>query len=402
MSKLTTKDLQKQWGFSTQAIHSGTSIDGGVGSLVPPIYQTSTFVFDNVEQGANRFAGLEEGFVYTRLGNPTVQLLEQKIAILEGAESALAFGSGMAAVSAVLFGVVKSGEHILCSRSLYGCTFGLLQFMQERYQVEVSLIEMKDEEAVRNAIRSNTTLIYLETPANPTMELIDLAMVAKVAKEKGILTAVDNTFLSPYLQRPIELGCDIVIHSATKYIGGHGDVIAGVIAGSKEVMQQIQMTTQKDLGGILGPMDAFLLLRGLKTLALRMERHNQNAIRVAEFLESHPFVSQVYYPGLPRFPQHELAKQQMKGFGGLISFELKAGYEGAVHMLNRVKLCRLAVSLGDVDTLIQHPASMTHSVVPKEERMKMGIYDGLIRLSVGIEEVEDIIDDLRQAMEGKD
>lgn len=400
MSEQTTKDLRKPWGFATQAIHSGTSVDGGVGSLVPPIYQTSTFVFDNVEQGANRFAGLEEGFVYTRLGNPTVQLLEQKIAILEGAEAALAFGSGMSAVSAVLLGLVKSGEHILCSRSLYGCTFGLLQFMQERYQIDVSLIEMNDEEAVRSAIRPNTKLIYLETPANPTMELIDLAMVAKVAKEKGILTAVDNTFLSPYLQRPIEFGCDIVIHSATKYIGGHGDVIAGVIAGSREIMQQIQMTTQKDFGGILGPMDAFLLLRGLKTLALRMEQHNRNAIRVAEFLESHPLVSRVYYPGLPSFPQHELAKKQMKGFGGLISFELRSGYEGAVQMLNQVKLCRLAVSLGDVDTLIQHPASMTHSIVPREERMKMGIYDGLIRLSVGIEEVEDIIDDLLQAMEG--
>ncbi|TCP70475.1 methionine gamma-lyase [Baia soyae] len=400
MSELLTKMMPKEWGFATQAIHGdGTRVADGTGSLVPPIYQTSTFVFENVEQGARRFSGLEEGYAYTRLGNPTVQLLEEKIASLEGADSALAFGSGMAAISAVLLGMVKTGDHVLCSRSLYGCTFGLLKLMEERYQVEVSLIEMSDEETVRRAIRPNTTLIYLETPANPTLELIDLKMVSKVAKEKGICTAVDNTFLSPYLQRPIELGCDIVIHSATKYIGGHGDVVAGVIAGSHDMMQQIQITTQKDLGGILAPMDAFLLLRGLKTLALRMEQHNRSAQLVAEFLESHPLVSRVYYPGLSSFPQHELAKKQMDGFGGVIAFELTGGYEAAVHMLNRLKLCGLAVSLGDVDTLIQHPASMTHSGVPREERWKMGISDGLVRLSVGIEEVEDIMEDLRQAME---
>lgn len=389
---------KRRFGFSTRAIHVGGKSDSSVGPLVEPIYQTSTFVFPSVEVGAKRFAGEEEGYVYTRLGNPTVQQFEKKIASLERAEAALAFGSGMAAVSAVLLGLVKTGDHILCSRGLYGCTFGLLEFLREQYQVEFTLSELKDEQAIQREIRPNTKLIYLETPANPTMELIDLTMVAKVAKQNRILTVVDNTFLSPYLQRPIEHGCDIVIHSATKYIGGHGDVIAGVITGQSEMINKIRNTTQKDLGGILAPMDAFLLIRGLKTLAVRMERHCANAKIVAEFLENHPLVSKVYYPGLSSFPQFELAKKQMDGFGGLISFELTGGFDSAVRMLNECKLSRLAVSLGDAETLIQHPASMTHSIVPKKDREIMGISDGLIRLSVGIEDIEDIIYDLAQAL----
>jgi methionine-gamma-lyase len=297
-----------------------------------------------------------------------------------------------------LMALVKTGDHILCSKGMYGCTFSLLNWLKNRFGVEHSLSTMSDEEMLRQAIKPNTKLIYVETPVNPTMELIDLEMVGRVGKELGITTIVDNTFMSPYLQRPIEWGCDLVIHSATKYIGGHGDVIAGLVAGPRSLLEEVQKTTQKDFGGVLGPMDAFLLLRGLKTLAVRMEAHTKNAQAVAQFLVSHPQVERVHYPGLPEFPQHALAQKQMDGFGGVVSFELKGGHEAATRMLNHVSLCRLAVSLGDVDSLIQHPASMTHAIVPREERLNMGITDGLIRLSVGIEEVQDIICDLENAL----
>lgn len=385
-------------GLSTTAIHAGIQLDPVTGALATPIYQTSTFTFPTIEEGARRFAGEADGFIYSRLGNPTVAVLEQKIAALEKTEAGLAFASGMAAVSAVVMGLVKTGDHILCSKGLYGCTFGFLNMLQEKYNVSYSLCDMSTEEKLAEGIRPNTKVIYVETPINPTMELVDLSLVAKWAKKIGAYTVVDNTFLSPYLQRPIEQGCDVVIHSATKYIGGHGDVIAGVAAGPKAIMDEIRMTTQKDIGGILSPFDAYLLIRGLKTLAVRLDRHCENSQKVAEYLERHPRVGRVYYPGLPSFPQHELAKRQMDNFGGLISFELKGGMVEAIQMMNKVELCKRAVSLGDVDSLIQHPASMTHSVVPKEEREKMGITDGLIRLSVGIEDVEDIIYDLEQAL----
>ncbi|SMP17375.1 methionine-gamma-lyase [Laceyella tengchongensis] len=389
---------KRDFGFATKAIHDTAHQRFTGGPLVPPIYQTSTFVFPTAEEGAERFAGEASGYIYSRLGNPTVSALEEKIASLEKAEMALAFSSGMAAVSAVLMALVKTGDHILCSKGMYGCTFSLLNWLQNRFGVEHSLSTMSDEEMLRQAIKPNTKLIYVETPVNPTMELIDLEMVGRVGKELGIITIVDNTFMSPYLQRPIEWGCDLVIHSATKYIGGHGDVIAGLVAGPRSLLEEVLKTTQKDFGGVLGPMDAFLLLRGLKTLAVRMEAHTKNAQAVAKFLTSHPQVERVRYPGLPEFPQHALAQKQMDGFGGVVSFELKGGHEAATRMLNHVSLCRLAVSLGDVDSLIQHPASMTHAIVPREERLNMGITDGLIRLSVGIEEVQDIICDLENAL----
>ncbi|SEM81642.1 methionine gamma-lyase [Lihuaxuella thermophila] len=387
-----------EYGRSTQAIHAGYDRDPATGALAVPIYQTSTFVFSSVAEGAKRFAGEESGYIYSRLGNPTVHVLEQKVAALEKAEAALAFASGMAAVSAVLLGLVRTGDYILCSKGLYGCTYGLLRLLRERFGVDYSLCHMKDEQEVIHSLQPNTRIIYVETPVNPTMELVDLRMIAKVGKERGIYTVVDNTFMSPYLQRPIELGCDLVIHSATKYIGGHGDVVAGIAAGPQKLMDEIRMTTQKDMGGILAPMDAYLLIRGLKTLGVRMDRHCENAQKVAEFLCAHPKVAQVFYPGLPGFPQYELAKKQMDGFGGCLSFELKGGLDAGIRMMNRLSLCKRAVSLGDVDTLIQHPASMTHSIVPAEERRKMGITDGLIRLSVGIEDVEDLIGDLEQAL----
>ncbi len=388
----------KKQGRSTVAIHAGYDTDPHTGSLATPIYQTSTFVFPSVEAGARRFAGEESGYIYSRIGNPTVQVLEEKMAALEKAEAGLAFGSGMAAVSAVLMALVKTGDHILGTQGLYGCTYGLLNLLKQRFQVEYDLCDMTDEAAIREHLLPTTKVIYIETPINPTMKLVDLGMVAKVAKEVGACVVVDNTFMSPYLQRPIEHGCDIVIHSATKYVGGHGDVIAGIAVGPKTVMDEIRMTTQKDIGGILAPFDAYLLIRGLKTLGVRMDRHCENGQKVAEFLHRHPKIAAVYYPGLPSFPQYELASRQMDGYGGIISFELKGGLESGIRMMNSVQLCKRAVSLGDVDSLIQHPASMTHAVIPAEERRKMDITDGLIRLSVGIEDVEDIIDDLDMAL----
>jgi methionine-gamma-lyase len=390
-------DNRKKQGLSTLAIHAGEETHE-FGPLTIPIYQTSTFVFGSAEEGMRRFAGVEEGYVYSRLGNPTVRVLERKVAALEGAEEGLAFATGMAAISAVLLGLVKTGDHILATRGLYGCTYGLLNMMKTRFGVDYALCSMQDEQMLEAAIRPNTRILYIETPSNPTMELTDLALAARVANQHGIVTVVDNTFMSPCLQRPIEHGCDIVVHSATKYIGGHGDVVAGIAVGPKEVMDGIRMTTQKDIGGTLSPFDAYLLIRGVKTLGIRMERHSVNAMGVARFLKNHPAVAQVYYPGLPDFPQHELGRRQMDGFGGCLSFELKGGYEAGIRLLNRVRLCKRAVSLGDVDTLIQHPASMTHSVVPPEIRAQMGISDGLIRLSVGIEDIEDILDDLVQAL----
>ena len=390
-------DQQKR--FETQAIHSGYDSLKFQGSLVPPLYQTSTFTFPTAEEGELRFAGESDGYIYSRLGNPTVKVLEDKIAALEQAEAALAFGSGMAAVSATLFYLTKSGDHILCSEGVYGCTFGLLHFLQEKHHISHDLISFDNEEAVRKSIRANTACIYIETPINPTMKLVDLELVVKVAKENNIPVVVDNTFCSPYLQQPLALGCDYVIHSATKYIGGHGDVIAGVVAGKKKNMQEMAKTTLKDIGGVISPMDAWLLIRGLKTLAVRLDRHCENAAKIAPLLKDHPKVTKVYYPGDEEFSQYELGKRQMRKPGGMISFELKGTKEEAQAFLDRCRLIKIAVSLGDAETLIQHPATMTHAVVPQKEREKMGISDTLLRLSVGLEAWEDIWGDLKQALD---
>lgn len=370
------------------------------GSLTPPIYQTSTFVFPNAEAGEARFAGEESGYIYTRLGNPTLAIFEEQMAALEGAEAGLAFGSGMGAVSAVIIGLVKSGDHLVCSEGMYGCTFGLISMLKEKFNVDFTLVDMTNLEKVKEAIKPETKLLYIETPINPTIRVVDLKAISSLAKEHNITTVVDNTFLSPYLQRPIELGCDIVLHSATKYIGGHGDVIAGVVCGSKEYITDLKRTSLKDIGAVLSPFDAWLLIRGLKTLPIRMEQHSASALKVAEFLESHEKVTAVYYPGLPSFAQYELAQEQMNGSGGVISFELAGGKKEAQELINRLNMIQIAVSLGDAESLIQHPASMTHACIPKEERERMGIIDSLIRLSVGLEEVEEIINDLKQALEG--
>lgn len=384
--------------FETDVVHFGYDSKDHFGSLSTPIYQTSTFTFDTAEQGENRFAGEEEGFIYTRLGNPTVKALEERIAVLEKGEAGLAFSSGMAAVSATVIALTKAHDHILCSKGLYGCTFGLFSMLREKYFIESDYIDMATEEEIRQAIKPETAMIYLETPINPTMKMIDLEMVAKVAKEHNIPVVVDNTFSSPYIQRPIELGCDIIIHSATKYIGGHGDVIAGLVVGKKDFIQSMAMTTQKDIGGTISPFDAWLLLRGLKTLPIRMDRHSLNAEKVTEQLKNHPMVKKVYYPFDPDNPDYAIAKKQMRLGAGVISFEIDGTKKDAQAFLNELSFVKIAVSLGDAESIIQHPATMTHAVVPPEERKKMGISDTLIRMSCGLEAWEDIWEDINQSL----
>lgn len=389
--------VKKYERFETAVIHEGYDTKEMLGSLSTPLFQTSTYTFETAEQGERRFAGDEEGFIYSRLGNPTVHVLEERIARLENGEKGLAFSSGMAAISAILTYLTKANDHLLCSVGLYGCTFGLLMMMKDKYNISSDFSAMRTEEEVRSLIRPETACIYIETPINPTMQLIDLQMVARVAKEYDIPVVVDNTFSSPYLQRPLELGCDVVIHSATKYICGHGDVIAGLAVGKEEFLNSVAMTTQKDIGGIMSPFDAWLLLRGLKTLPVRMDRHCSNAEKIAKKLKSHPKVKRVYYPGDTENPDYDIMKKQMSKGGGMISFEIDGSKREAQAFLNALSFIHIAVSLGDAETLIEHPATMTHAVVPEEERLKMGITDGLIRLSVGLEAWEDLWEDLEQA-----
>lgn len=384
----------------TAAIHTGYDAAQYDGSLNIPLYQTSTFSFSNAEEGERRFAGEEEGHIYSRLGNPTVRLLEERMFALEEGAGALAFGSGMAAVSSILVHLTKTGDHILCSRGIYGCTFGLLGMMAEKYNITHDLIRMGTEEEIEQAITPETVCIYVETPINPTMELVDLQAVVNVAKRHGLRVVVDNTFSSPYLQKPLQIGADFVLHSATKYINGHGDVIAGLLVGNDaEEMSKIRMTVQKDYGGIISPFDAWLLIRGIKTLPIRMERHTANAEKIITFLKGQPQVKEVFYPFDEDNPQYEIAKKQMRAGGGLISFTIQGGKKEAQRFLNHLSLIKIAVSLGDAETLIQHPATMTHSIVPEEERLSMGITDGLLRLSVGLEHADDLISDLEKAFE---
>lgn len=382
----------------TAVVHKGFDTSIHHDSLSVPLYQTSTFAFSTAEQGEKRFSGEEEGNIYSRLGNPTVRVLEERMAELENGQSALAFGSGMAAVSAVLIHVTKTEDHILCSRGIYGCTFGLLEMMNEKYNISHSFSSMSSEQEIEAAIRPETVCLYVETPINPTMEIVDLELVGRVARKHGLKVIVDNTFSSPYLQNPIDFGADYVLHSATKYINGHGDVIAGLLVGKDaEDMMNLRMTVQKDVGGIISPFDAWLIIRGLKTLHVRMDRHSDNASKLLSFFKSSPIVKEIYYPFDPDHPQYEIAKKQMKAGSGLISFTIHGGKEVAQYLMNSLKLIKIAVSLGDAETLIQHPATMTHSVIPEMEREKMGITHSLLRLSVGLEHSDDLIEDLQQA-----
>ena len=390
----------KKCGLGTTAIHAGT-LKNLYGTLAMPIYQTSTFIFDSAEQGGRRFALEEAGYIYTRLGNPTTTVLEDKIAALEEGEAAVATSSGMGAISSTLWTVLKAGDHIVTDKTLYGCTFALMCHGLTRFGIDVTFVDTSNLDEVKNAMKENTRVVYLETPANPNLKIVDLEALSKLAHTNpNTLVIVDNTFATPYMQKPLKLGADIVVHSVTKYINGHGDVIAGLVITNKELADQIRFVGLKDMtGAVLGPQDAYYIIRGMKTFEIRMERHCKNAKKVVEFLNKHPKIERVYYPGLETHPGHEIAKKQMKDFGAMISFELKGGFEAGKTLLNNLKLCSLAVSLGDTETLIQHPASMTHSPYTKEEREAAGITDGLVRLSVGLENIEDIIADLEQGLE---
>ena len=389
----------KNMSIATKAIHGGVSKEKGYGSLSMPIYQTSTFVFETAEQGGRRFAGEEEGYIYSRLGNPTISLLEEKIALLEGAEACVAFSSGMGAISSTLWTIAAAGKHIIADSTLYGCTFALLNHGMTRYGVEVSFIDTSDLDQVKNALKDNTCAVYLESPANPTLKIEDIAEVAKIAHDfnKDIKVVVDNTFATPVLQKPLELGADVVVHSATKYLNGHGDVIAGFACGTAEFMAEMRLFGLKDMtGAVLGPQEAFLIMRGLKTLALRVPKHVENAKKIVDYLVSEPKVKKVYYPGLEDHPGHDIAAKQMADFGGMVAFEVESREAGAA-LCNALELCTCAVSLGDAETLIEHPASMTHSPYTAEELAEAGIPEGLIRLAVGLEEADELIADFKQA-----
>lgn len=389
-------------GFGTRAIHSGNIKDKQYGALTMPIYQTSTFYFDSCEEGGRRFAGEEAGYIYTRLGNPTSSVLESKIAALEGGEAAAATASGMGAISSTLWTIAGAGKHIIADSTLYGCTFALLAHGLPRYGVEVTFVNTSNLDEIKAALKENTAAVYLETPANPNLKIADIAAIAQLAHgyNKDIKVVCDNTFATPYLQRPLSLGADVVVHSATKYLNGHGDVIAGFVVSSAEFINQVKMFGIKDMtGSVLGPQEAFLILRGLKTLELRMKRHCENAAAVAKFLESHEKVERVFYPGLESHVNHEVAKKQMKDFGGMVSFEVKGGKEAGMKLVNALELCTIAVSLGDAETLVEHPASMTHSTYSPEDLKDAGIPEGLVRLSAGLENSEDIIADLKQAFD---
>ncbi|MBO9131207.1 methionine gamma-lyase [Bacillus sp. 165] len=388
----------KEKQMETMLIHEGYDTNNYHGSLTPPLFQTSTYTFATAEQGARSFSGEENHYIYSRLGNPTVHLLEQRMARLEQGESALAFGSGMAAVSTALLTLLKAGDHIVCSKGIYGCTYGLLEMWEEKFHITHTLCDMDSEEELLQAIKSNTAVVFVETPINPTMKLIDLELVVKAAKQKGVYVVVDNTFCSPYLQRPLAIGCDVVVHSATKYIGGHGDVIAGIVVCKDKALGERMNPVRKDTGGVMAPFDAWLLLRGLKTLAVRMDRHSENAEKIVQFLKGHSKVERVFYPFDEDNPSFSIAKKQMRQGGGVISFTIKGGKEQAQEIANRLQMIHIAVSLGDTETLIQHPATMTHAVVPKHIREQMGITDNLLRLSVGLEAWEDIAEDLRRAL----
>lgn len=393
------KEYLTNKGFGTKAIHGGSKMDQ-YGALATPIHQTATFVFDSADQGGNRFAGKEEGYVYSRMGNPTNTVLEEKLAILEGGEACMSMSSGIGAITSAMWTLLKAGDHVVASKTIYGCTHAFLSHGIARFGVEVTFVEVTDPENIRKAMKENTRVVFLETPANPTLLITDIEEIAKIAHERENCTVmVDNTFSTPYLQRPLELGADVVVHSGTKFLNGHGDVIAGFVIGSKAFMDEVRMFGVKDMtGSCLSPFDAYLIIRGMKTLEIRMDRHCENAMAVAEFLEAHPAVEKVYFPGLKSFPQYTLAKKQMSLPGAVIAFEIKGGVEEGKKVINTVKMCKLAVSLGDPETLIEHPASMTHSSYPQEERLEAGITDGLIRLAVGLENKEDIIVDLDQAL----
>jgi methionine-gamma-lyase len=387
---------------STIAIHAGEEICPLTGSVAPPIYQATVFAFEDVEQGASIFSDQSEGYVYTRWGNPNLSSLEKKLAALEQGEDALVAATGMAAVSTAIVTIAESGDHIVCSKGVYSGTYKLLSYGLAKFGIDVTFADGTNPLEMRNAIRPNTKLLYIETPANPTPDVIDITALAEIAGECNIPLFIDNTFATPCGQRPIELGADVVLHSMTKYLCGHGDAMGGAIIGRRDFIDQARKTTMRTYGGVLSPFNAWLILRGTHTLPLRMEKHSENAMKIASFLEYHHAVKMVRYPGLRSHPQHGLASNQMDLFGGMVSFELHGGTEAGKKLMDNLDLCTLAVSLGDTRTLISHPASMTHATVPRKERINFGISDGLVRVSIGLENSGDIIEDLDKGLEATD
>jgi methionine-gamma-lyase len=384
-------------GFNTKLVHAGIPEDAH-GSVVTPIYQTSTFAFRDAQQGANRFAGTEGGYIYTRIGNPTTVALEENVAQLENGFGATAMASGMGAVSTVYLALLSAGDHIVSTDSVYGPSRGLMEKHMSRFGVASTYVDTSDLENLRQALRPNTKLVYIESPSNPAMSVTDIQAAADIAHAAGALLVVDNTFASPHLQKPLDLGADVVLHSVTKFINGHADIVGGVVVSKTEALHKQIRAMLINLGANMDPHQAYLVSRGLKTLALRVERAEQNTHQVAPWLEARPEVAWVRYIGLPSHPQHALAGRQMTGYGSMISFELKGGTEAGRILMDNVHLAGLAVSLGGVETLISHPASMTHASMPREARLAAGISDGLVRLSIGIEDVADILADLDQAL----
>ena len=386
-------------GFATRAIHTGYDPKDNDGALTPPLHLASTFAFESAEAGGEIFAGEREGYFYSRISNPTLDLLEQRIASLEGAEAGLALASGMGAITATLWTLLSPGDELIVDKTLYGCTFAFMNHGLAKFGITVTHVDLTDPCNLVAAISEKTKVVYFETPANPNMRLVDIASVAEIGHASGATVIVDNTYATPYITRPLEHGADLVLHSATKYLGGHGDLVAGLVVGKAEQIAQIRLVGMKDMtGAVMAPFNALLVQRGLKSLALRMERHAATAVQVAHWLESHPDVSAISYPGLRSCAQYDLAQRQMALPGGMIAFEMAGGLSAGRDLMNRLSLIQCAVSLGDAETLIQHPASMTHSTYAPEEREAHGISDGLVRLSIGLEDAEDILSDLDQAL----
>jgi len=385
-------------GFSTRAVRAGERTDPETGAVATPIYETSVFAFASTQQLIDAVSEKSSRDVYTRWSNPTLTAAERKITELEEAEDCAVFSSGMAAISTAIISLVSPGDHIVSIRDLYGGTLDLFSNLMNRFGVRTTFVEATNIGEIESAVRDNTKLLFLETPTNPTLKLVDLSKVVEIARKSSAKVLVDNTFASPYNQQPLRVGCDAAIHSATKYLAGHNDVTAGAVAGPKGIIGPMKKL-RRILGGVLDPHGAWLLLRGMKTLALRMEKHNSNGQQVAEYLESHPKVARVYYPGLSTHPQHALAERQMKGFGGVLSFELKGDLNRTIRFVDSLKLALLAPSLGGTETLVSQPSTASHFFMNPEERRKAGISDSLIRLAVGIEDADDIISDLGQAFD---
>lgn len=391
--------MNKKWNFNTKVIHCEQIPCEKTGAISQPIVPAVAYSFKDATTAVDVVTGRADGTYYGRYGNPTTRTLEKKIARLESAEDALGVSSGMAAISTALLAFLGQGDHVIVTKDVYGGTHKFLTNLAPRFGITYDFVDFNDFTVLESSIKQNTKALYIETPSNPSLTLIDIEAVSKLAKKHQLPVIIDNTFMSPYLQRPLERGADIVVHSATKYLNGHGDVIAGFICGKKKIIDDMRFNLMGDLGQSLNAWESFLILRGLKTLGLRMEQHCKNAQRIAEFLEQHPKVKKVYYPGLRSHPQYELAKRQMDGMGGIVAFEVKGGVEAGKKFISELDLAMISFSLGDPETLVQHPASMTHSSIPEDSLEDFGISKGLIRLSAGLEDHEDIIHDLDQALQ---